>query len=96
MRPQAQSTGTVALAAGPISGASAPGGPRGGGFVFRGPPSELITNGHAYATIVYTSIETDASGKPNVEIARKLALAPGQTAPAADECCLPRLMSHEA
>ena len=39
----------------------------------------------AYATIVYNSIETDADGKTNVDLVRKLALAPGQTVPAADE-----------
>jgi hypothetical protein len=51
----------------------------------RGTPAELITNGFAYATIVYNSIETDVSGQTNVNIARKLALAPGQTVPAPDE-----------
>ena len=35
--------------------------------------------------IVYNSIETDAEGQTNINLARKLALAPGQTAPAADE-----------
>lgn len=58
---------------------------RGFGGPRRGSPEELITNGFAYATIIYNSIETDFSGKPNVNIARKLALAPGQMAPAADE-----------
>jgi hypothetical protein len=45
----------------------------------------LITNGFAYATIIYNSIETDVSGQTNVNLARKLALAPGQSVPAADE-----------
>jgi hypothetical protein len=45
----------------------------------------LITNGFAYATIVYNSIETDASGQTNVNLARRLALAPGQMVPAPDE-----------
>ena len=51
----------------------------------RGTPAELISHGFAYATITYNSIETDIQGQPNINIARKLALAPGQTAPAADE-----------
>jgi hypothetical protein len=51
----------------------------------RGTPSELISNGFAYASIIYNSIETDAQGQTNVNLARKLALAPGQTAPAADQ-----------
>ena len=73
-------TGTVAQAAVPALR-----GPRGGGFAVRGTPAELITNGFGYATIVYNSIETDAEGQTNINLARKLALAPGQTAPAADE-----------
>jgi hypothetical protein len=55
------------------------------GFGSRGTPSELISNGFACASIIYNSIETDAQGQANVNIARKLALAPGQTVPAADE-----------
>jgi hypothetical protein len=58
---------------------------RGFGGPQRGTPEELITNGFAYATIVYNSIETDVEGNANVNIVRKLALAPGQTVPAADE-----------
>jgi hypothetical protein len=54
-------------------------------IVLRGTPTEIISNGFAYATIVYNSIETDVSGQPNVNIVRKLALAPGQTTVAADE-----------
>jgi (4-O-methyl)-D-glucuronate---lignin esterase len=61
------------------------GGFRGFGGPRRGSPEELITNGFAYATIIYNSIETDVSGQPNVNIVRKLALAPGQTAPTPDE-----------
>jgi len=64
---------------------SARGGLRGFGSPQRGTPAELITNGFAYATIVYNSIETDISGQTNVNIVRKLALAPVQTVPAADE-----------
>jgi hypothetical protein len=75
-----QATGTVAQAAAPALR-----GPRGGGFAARGTPAELITNGFGYATIIYNSIETDAQGQTNLNLGRKLALAPGQTAPAADE-----------
>ncbi|MBN1360173.1 MAG: hypothetical protein JW993_06255 [Sedimentisphaerales bacterium] len=53
--------------------------------VMRGGPAELIAHGFAYALITYNSIETDAEGQPNINIARKLALAPGQTKPADDE-----------
>jgi hypothetical protein len=81
----ASSTGTVAQVAARGSGRGARGGPPGGGFAMRGTPAELITNGLACATIVYSSIETDFSGQTNVNIVRKLALAPGQIVPAADE-----------
>jgi hypothetical protein len=64
---------------------NAAGATRGFGGPQRGTPEELITNGFAYATIVYNSIETDVEGQTNVNIVRKLALAPGQTGPAADE-----------
>ncbi len=59
----------------------------GGGPV--GPPiARLIEAGFGYATLSKGDIETDIEGptlNPNVNIARKLALTPGQTAPAADE-----------
>lgn len=48
----------------------------------RGTPAELISRGYGYATINYSSIETDQSGRespPNINIVRKLALRPGQT-----------------
>jgi len=45
----------------------------------------MINNGYGYAVINYSSIETDREGQPNVNIARKLALAEGQEAPAPDE-----------
>jgi hypothetical protein len=51
----------------------------------RGTPAELISHGFGYARIIYNSIETDIEGQTNVNLARKLGLAPGQTAPAADE-----------
>jgi cephalosporin-C deacetylase-like acetyl esterase len=54
-------------------------------MAMRGTPAELISNGFGYATIAYGSIETDVEGQANSNLARKLALAPGQTAPAADE-----------
>ena len=52
----------------------------------RGAPIELvIAHGFGLAIIYHAEIETDASGMPNVNIVRKIALAPGQTAPASDE-----------
>lgn len=45
----------------------------------------MIDNGYGYAFINYSSIETDREGQPNVNIARKLALADGQEAPSPDE-----------
>src|SRR6185312_2602566 len=75
------STNAVAAATGTNNAAARP---RGFGGPQRGTPAELITNGFAYAMIVYNSIETDVSGQANVNIARKLALAPGQTAPNPD------------
>jgi hypothetical protein len=56
-----------------------------GGAPVPGSPAYLIGHGYGYATINYSSIETDQSGQPNVNIARKLALTPGQEAPAPDE-----------
>ena len=52
------------------------------------PIARLIENGFGYASFNKGDIETDIEGpslNPNVNIVRKLALAPGQTAPAADE-----------
>lgn len=57
----------------------------GAGVAMRGTPSELISHGFGYARIIYNSIETDAEGQTNINLARKLALSSGQTAPAADE-----------
>jgi hypothetical protein len=57
----------------------------GGGMATRGTPAELISHGFGYARIIYNSIETDIEGQTNVNLARKLALPSGQTAPAADE-----------
>jgi hypothetical protein len=62
------------------------GGTRGmGGSDRPGSPAWFMSHGYGYATINYSSIETDREGQPNVNIARKLALAPGQEAPAPDE-----------
>jgi hypothetical protein len=60
---------------------------RGTGGPARGTPTELTSRGYGSATINYTSIETDNSGRgdANINIARKLGLAPGQSAPASDE-----------
>lgn len=61
-------------------------GGRAGGF---GPPiARLIEAGFGYASLSKGDIETDIEGStlnPNINIARKLGLAPGQSAPAADE-----------
>lgn len=54
-------------------------------FVLRGTPEEFITNGFAYASVIYNTIETDQQGRPNLNLARKLALKPDQTEPAPDE-----------
>jgi len=50
-----------------------------------GTPAHLISRGYGHATINYSSIETDRECQLNVNIARKLALAPGQETPAPDE-----------
>ncbi len=66
--------------------ATAPAGRGGRGMgPMRNPAVEMTSHGFGYATITYNSIETDAEGQANINLARKLALAPGQTAPAADE-----------
>jgi hypothetical protein len=60
-----------------------PGGPQ------RGSPAELISRGYGFASLSKASIETDTeaapASPPNVNIARKLAMAPGQEKPAPDE-----------
>ena len=71
-----------------LEGATTPStnaGGAGGGVALRGTPAELISHGFGYARIIYNSIETDIEGQTNVNLTRKLGLAPGQTAPAADE-----------
>ena len=50
-----------------------------------GSPAHLISHGYGHATINYSSIESDREGQLNVNLARKLALAPGQETPTADE-----------
>jgi hypothetical protein len=49
-----------------------------------GPLANILARGYAYATVRYTESEGD-SATNNLTLARKLALAPGQTKPAADE-----------
>jgi hypothetical protein len=63
------------------------GGPAPGGDAAPAPgsPAYFISHGYGYAVINYSSIETDREGQLNVDIARRLALAPGQEAPADDE-----------
>lgn len=71
--------GAAAPAAAARAGRGAPAGP---------PIARMIEAGFGYASLSKGDIETDIEGaalNPNVNIARKLALAPGQTAPAADE-----------
>jgi hypothetical protein len=76
----------MAQAAAPANaGRGARAGARRGMMRMRNPAVLMISNGFGYATITYNSIETDAQGQPNINLARKLALAPGQTAPAPDE-----------
>lgn len=94
-RGRGPATGSAgATAAGPATGpATAPvaraGRGRGAGGPQRGGPAELIARGYGYAALSKGSIESDVErapvSPPNVDIARKLGLAPGQTAPAADE-----------
>ena len=49
-----------------------------------GPIAELLAHGYGYATFRYTEFEGD-SAAANLSLVRGLALAPGQTKPAADE-----------
>lgn len=49
-----------------------------------GPLTNILARGYGYATVRYTELEGD-SATSNLSLARKLALAPGQTKPAADE-----------
>lgn len=92
--PAANASAAPATGATPAANAAAPAaapagragrGGRGGG----GPPiARLIEAGFGYASLAKGDIETDIEGaamNPNINIARKLGLAPGQTAPAADE-----------
>jgi hypothetical protein len=81
--PAVPSSPAANAGAAPAARAGAPGrGPA-------GPPiARLIEAGFGYASFNKGDIETDIEGpslNPNVNIVRKLALAPGQTAPAADE-----------
>lgn len=70
----------------PAAGATAA---RGGRGAPAGPPiARMIEAGFGYASLSKGDIETDIEGatlNPNINIARKLALAPGQIAPAVDE-----------
>ena len=82
-----------ATPAGPPRGTTGPVSPgaaaRGVATAPAGPPiARLIEAGFGYASLSKGDIETDIEGptlNPNINIARKLGLAPGQTAPAADE-----------
>jgi hypothetical protein len=49
-----------------------------------GPLTNILARGYGYATVRYTEFEGD-SATNNISLARKLALAPGQTTPAPDE-----------
>lgn len=85
-------TGPAALggpATGPATAPVARRGARGPAGPPRGTPEELISRGYGFASLSKGSIETDVDtapeSPPNVNIARKLALRPGQTYPHADE-----------
>jgi hypothetical protein len=66
--------------------AAAPARGRGGPMPrMRDIPTDAIARGFAYATINYSSIEPDNLNGLKANLARGLALAPGQTAPAPDE-----------
>ena len=59
---------------------------RGRGPIGPGEPvADIIARGYGYAVVRYTEIEHDTQYQPNVDIVRKLALAPGQDKPAPDE-----------
>ncbi len=82
--PVAASNSTANAGAAPAARAGAAGRGVGGGA----PVARLIESGFGYASLSKGDIETDIEGptlNPNVNIVRKLALAPGQAAPAADE-----------
>jgi hypothetical protein len=85
--PAATQPGRGGAARGPTTGrgALARGGGRGPAGPPRGTPAELISRGYGSATINYSSIESDRDGQLNVNIVRKLALAPGQEKPNPDE-----------
>jgi len=53
-------------------------------FSENGPLTNILAHGYGYATFRYTEIEGD-SRTNNLNLVQKLALAPGQTRPAADE-----------
>jgi hypothetical protein len=53
-------------------------------FSESGPLTNILARGYGYATVRYTEFEGD-SATNNLALARKLALAPGQTKPAPDE-----------
>ena len=73
----------------PAGNATAAAAARGGRGAPAGPPiARMIEAGFGYASLSKGDIETDIEGatlNPNINIARKLALAPGQIAPAVDE-----------
>lgn len=60
---------------------NAPARPR---FTESGPIGDILARGFAYATVRYTEFEGDSASN-NLSRVRKLALAPGQSQPAADE-----------
>ncbi len=62
-------------------GARGVGGPGGGGE----PVADIIARGYGYAVVRYNQIETDTQYQPNLNIVRKLALAPGQDKPTDDQ-----------
>jgi len=49
------------------------------------PVADILARGYGYAVVRYTEIETDTQYQPNLNVVRKLALAPGQTELKPDE-----------
>ncbi len=82
-RPPTTVMGQAAAPRGNATAARARG--RGGPMMMRNIPAELIGRGFAYVTLNYSSIEPDNQGGLKANLARGLALAPGQTEPAPDE-----------
>jgi hypothetical protein len=69
----------------PTKAPAPPAGGRGPGFGFGEPVADILAHGYGYAIVNYSQIETDTQHQPNLNIVRKLALAPGQDKPDPDQ-----------